>query len=258
MSSKRTKKKIRWLLLFVFLVLLVFGATLVYKWIEYRKAKFTRYEAFGISIPDGYDIHGIDVSRYQHLIAWEEVKKMQVWNIEMGFAFIKATEGIGNVDPQFKRNWKKTKENDMPRGAYHFFIASKDGKLQAENFIRQVSLQPGDLPPVLDVEQRNGVSKAVLQKEVKKWLATVEDYYGVKPIIYTNADFYRQNLGSDFDSYPLWVAHYYEKQQPRIGRRWQFWQHNDSGNVNGITAKVDFNVFNGDSTEFKSLLIQEQ
>lgn len=258
MASKRTKKKIRWLLYFVCLLLAIFAATMVYKWIEYRKAKFTRYDAFGISIPDGYEIHGIDVSRYQHLIAWEEVKKMQVWNIEMGFAFIKATEGVGNVDPQFKRNWKKTRDNDIPRGAYHFFIASKDGKLQAENFIRQVTLQPGDLPPVLDVEQRNGVSKAVLQKEVKRWLATAENYYGVKPIIYTNADFYRQNLGSDFDSYPLWVAHYYEKQQPRIGRKWQFWQHNDSGNVNGIRAKVDFNVFNGDSTEFKSLLIKEQ
>jgi lysozyme len=39
----------------------------------------------------------------------------------------------------------------MLRGAYHFFIGSKDGKMQAENFINKVELEPGDLPPVLDV-----------------------------------------------------------------------------------------------------------
>jgi lysozyme len=124
------------------------------------------------------------------------------------------------------------------RGAYHFFIASKDGKMQAENFIKRVELKTGDLPPVLDVEQRFGVSKAQLQKEVKKWLQTVEAYYGITPVIYTNVDFYKQNLGSDFDGYPLWVAHYYQQEQPRIGRNWSFWQHNDQGNVNALLLKL--------------------
>ena len=93
------------------------------------------------------------------------------------------------------------------------------------------------------------------RREVKKWLETVEAYYHVTPIIYTNVDFYDQNLGSEFDKYPLWVAHYYQQEQPRINRDWTFWQHNDRGNVNGITYKVDFNVFSGDSLEFKSLLL---
>lgn len=236
-------------------LLLLFGGMMIYKWLAYRKAKFTRYQQFGISIPDGYIIHGIDVSRYQHMIAWEEVKKMEVWNIRMGFAFIKATEGIGNMDPQFRRNWKKSKDNEIIRGAYHFFIPTKDGKMQAENFIGKVDLEPGDLPPVLDVETRLGASPAALRREVKRWLETVEEHYGVKPIIYTNADFYKQYLGVDFDQYPLWVAHYYETRQPRIGRPWNFWQHNDSGQVNGITSKVDFNVFNGDSASFRELLV---
>jgi lysozyme len=178
-----------------------------------------------------------------------------VRDVQLGFAFIKATEGNGNTDPQFRRNWKKAKSADVIRGAYHFFIASKDGRTQAENFIKKVELESGDLPPVLDVEQRYGASKAQLQKEVKEWLEIVENYYHVKPFIYTNVDFYNQNLGSDFDDYPLWVAHYYQQEQPRISRKWQFWQHSDQGNVNGITSKVDFNVFKGDSTDFKSLLI---
>ena len=256
MSARRRKKKI---LVAVFLLIILLMSTvagwLLFQWITYRKARFTQYPEFGILIPEAYSIHGIDVSRYQQTIAWEAVKAMQVRDIRLGFAFIKATEGIGNVDPEFKHNWRRSRENGIIRGAYHFFIASKDGRMQAENFIDKVELVTGDLPPVLDVEQLNGVSAVALRKEMKSWLAVVENYYHVKPIIYTNIDFYRRNLGNDFDEYPLWIAHYYQEKKPRIERGWEFWQHNDGGNVNGILSKVDFNVFNGDSAAFRALLV---
>lgn len=256
MPARRTKRTIRRIVPVLLVALLAVGAWFGYKWLRYYKAKSTHYAAFGIAIPDGYTIHGIDVSKYQDIIAWEEVKEMKVGSIRVGFTFMKATEGIGNKDPQFKRNWKKAKDNNIARGAYHFFIASKDGKLQAENFIKRVEIEPGDLPPVLDVEQLNGVSAAQLRKEVRKWLETTENYYKVTPIIYTNVDFYEQYLGNEFDKYPLWAAHYYEEEQPRIRRNWLFWQHNDQGRVNGIIPKVDFNVFNGDSLKFRSILVQ--
>jgi lysozyme len=257
MSPRRRKKKvIHWIVTFILVMLLTFGGWFGYQWWLYQKAKFTHYPEFGIAIPDEYSIHGIDVSKYQSIIAWEEVKAMQVGNIHVGFAFMKATEGIDNTDPQFHRNWRKAKSNNITRGAYHFFIASKDGKMQAQNFIKRVDLETGDLPPVLDVEQRNGNTPEQLRKEVRKWLETVENYYGVVPIIYTNVDFYNTNLGSEFDKYPLWVAHYYEEKQPRIQRDWIFWQHNDQGNVNGIISKVDFNVFKGDSNQFRDVLVR--
>ncbi|HEY6504739.1 MAG TPA: GH25 family lysozyme [Chitinophagaceae bacterium] len=256
MLSRHQKKTFRGIIYFLVIVLLVFAGRLGYRWWLYAKAKNTHYAEFGIAIPDDYSIHGIDVSWYQDIIAWEEVKAMNVSNIRVEFAFIKATEGIGNKDPQFRRNWKKAKDNNIVRGAYHFFIASKDGKMQAENFIKRVDIEPGDLPPVLDVEQMNGVSASQLRKEVRKWLATTENYYKVTPIIYTNVDFYEQNLGSEFDKYPLWAAHYYEEEQPRIRRDWIFWQHNDQGRVDGIIPKVDFNVFKGDSLKFRSILVQ--
>jgi len=254
--SRRKKASQTWVWIVSFVALLTFAGMMGYKWFMYRKAKMTRYEEFGISIPSDYAIHGIDVSRYQQIIAWEEVKAMQVHDIKIGFAFIKATEGVSNIDPQFKRNWIKAAGNQIPRGAYHFFIASRDGKMQAEHFIKRVDLEPGDLPPVLDVEQLNGTTRPKLQKEVKKWLETVENHYKVKPIIYTNVDFYDQYLGEEFDDYPLWVAHYYESNQPRIDRNWSFWQHSDRGSVNGIISKVDFNVFGGDSTAFRELLLK--
>ncbi|MEO6613748.1 MAG: GH25 family lysozyme [Chitinophagaceae bacterium] len=256
MLSRKTKKRIRRLVLISFaVVVMVAGGWMIYQWSRYRKAKFTRYPEFGIAIPEQYTIHGIDVSKYQSIVAWEEVKAMKVKEIRLGFTFIKATEGIANTDPNFKRNWKKSKDNEIIRGAYHFFIGSRDGRMQAENFIDKVELEPGDMPPVLDVEQLNGSTVSEFKKEIKEWLDIVENHYGIKPIIYTNVDFYKRNLGPEFDSYPLWVAHYYQLKEPRIGRGWSFWQHSDEGRVNGIVYKVDFNVFKGDSTEFRSLLI---
>lgn len=256
--ARARKKKNNYLKYFVagsVVAAAIFVGFLTYLWLQTRETQFVRYKEFGIPIPADYEIHGIDVSRYQQRISWEAVKAMQVEDIKIGFAFIKATEGNTNKDPYFKRNWQRAKEAGVVRGAYHFFISSKDGKKQAQNFIKNVSLESGDLPPVLDVETTNGASAATIRKEVKKWLDALEEYYKVKPIIYTNASFYKKYFDGYLDEYPLWVAHYLQPKQPRIGRNWSFWQHSESGRVNGITSKVDFNVFKGDSSDFSSLLI---
>jgi lysozyme len=214
------------------------------------------YPGFQIGIPQGYTIHGIDVSRYQRTVNWKEVKNMKDGDVKIGFVFIKATEGVGNVDEQFRRNWLKADEQNICKGAYHFFIAGKSGKKQAVNFIEIVNLKKGDLPPVLDIEQAYGVSVSEIKKEVTEWLMIVEKQYGVKPVIYTNIDFYQNYLQNNFDEYPIWIAHYLQPVKPRIKRKWSFWQHSESGRVNGIKTPVDFNVFSGDSLDFKNFLIQ--
>ena len=253
MARRKKLGKKWWILLIVFAAGLAF--ILGYDWWVNRKSRFVRYPAFGISIPENYIIHGIDVSKYQQTISWDAVKEMKVKDIQLGFVFIKATEGIIKTDPQFRRNWKKSKQAGMIRGAYHFFLATKDGREQAENFISSVDLEKGDLPPVVDIEQTYGVNATLLKKELKEWLDVIEYYYGVKPIIYTNVDFYSRYLGKEFNSYPLWAAHYYQYNTPRVERNWDFWQHSEEGRVNGILSKVDFNVFNGDSLQFRSLLM---
>ncbi len=226
-----------------------------YTWLMEKRAHFISYSAFGIEIPVNYPIHGIDVSKYQDIIDWNGVKDMKVGDIEMSFAFIKATEGLANEDAYFKRNWEKARDAGLARGAYHFFLATKSGKAQAENFINSVELLPGDLPPVLDIEQTYGVPVEKLRERAREWLEIIQNYYHVIPLIYTNVDFYKQYLKADFDGYPLWVAHYLQKQRPNISRDWSFWQHSEAGRVNGIQTKVDFDVFNGDSVEFRKLLI---
>jgi len=222
----------------------------------YHSKKF-RYEGFGIVMPGNYSIHGIDVSHYQSTINWQDVKQMESGHIKIGFSFIKATEGADKVDDNYIKNWYEAKQMDIPVGAYHFFYAGTNGKAQAQNFIEIVSLEKNDLPPVLDLEQENDtVSDEELQQEIKDCLELMETNYHVKPIIYTNIDFYESHLEGKFDSYPLWIANYLSSDKPGIGRNWVFWQHSQSGHWNGVGGYVDFNVFNGDSADFKKLLIK--
>lgn len=220
-----------------------------------NEASFTMYPGFGIELPENYGIHGIDVSRYQKSINWGLVRDMSSREVQLGFAFMKATEGATLTDAQFARNWRKSKEVGLSRGAYHFFRADTDAAAQARHFIKKVKLLPGDLPPVLDVESLHNTPVSEMQEKVALWLYLVEQHYKVRPILYSNASFYNNYLHPRFADYPLWVAHYKERNRPRVNRDWLFWQHSESGRVNGINHFVDFNVFQGDSTMFRKILV---
>ncbi len=254
--SAKTLYRIRTALLIVAAIALVLTFFWLYtEWRHYQRALQARFPEFGISMPAHHPIHGIDVSRYQRYISWPAVSSMNVLGIKLGFCFIKATRGTGHTDPQFARNWKKSKQAGLVRGAYHYFISTQSGLEQANHFLRVTRFSPGDLPPVLDLEEAKGVTVAQLRQEALVWLATVEKATGIRPILYTSVGFYERYLGRVFDSYPLWVAHHYQPVQPSIRRSWTFWQHSDAGRVNGIEGPVDFNVFNGDSTAFRRILI---
>jgi lysozyme len=254
------KKKSRTWKIIVFIfsaAIIIMLIVMLSEWVLEKRTSFIEYREFGIEIPVNYTVHGIDVSKYQEFINWQSVKNMQVQDVRISFVFMKATEGLGNEDQMFSRNWKKVREAGLIRGAYHYFLPTKSGKAQAENFINSVTLLPGDLPPVLDIEQTYGVSPEKLRQRAKEWLQTIQTYYGTTPIIYTNVDFYEKYLKDEFDGYLLWAAHYLQPSQPRIYRNWSFWQHNEKGRVNGCYTIVDFDVFNGDSLDFQKLLLNK-
>ncbi len=213
------------------------------------------YPNFGISIPAGYSTHGIDVSRYQRKIEWEDVVQMRDKGQRISFAIAKSTEGTTIVDPTFKQNWNQMHEHNLMRGAYLYFHPNRKAAEQAQFFIKHTELESGDLPPVVDIEERHGMSSEKIRKSLKECLDALEQEYDAKPIIYTGADFYEQHLGEAFDSYPLWVAHYEQNDAPRINRKWIMWQHNCKGHVNGIRGEVDFNVVNGNLALLQSLCL---
>ena len=189
-------------------------------------------------------LSGIDVSKWQGSVNWPEVKQAGI-----AFAFARATYGITEVDSSFKDNWQGMKDAGITRGAYHFFLAADDPARQADFFINTVgSLDPDDLPPVIDVESDSGVS-STLVADVQTWLNTVAQGLGRTPIIYTAPSYWNANMNSDFGKYPLWVAEYGVSDPRTVNgwTDWTFWQYSSTGKVAGVGNTVDLDYYNGDT-----------
>lgn len=206
--------------------------------------------------PEGFEIHGIDISHYQGKIDWEQLKNAMIKGCPVRFVIIKSTEGSSRLDEKFRENFNQARDFGFIRGVYHFWSNKSTAREQAYYFLDQVHLTDGDLPPVLDIEHKPA-DKSVedFQRDVLTWLHIVEDKYHAKPIIYTYYKFKEQYLSAPvFDDYPYWIAHYYVDKVQYKGK-WKFWQHTDVGKLPGIKGYVDFNIYNGSYYELKQLCI---
>src|SRR5690606_11257470 len=93
------------------------------------------------------------------------------------FIYIRATMGEKAKDSKFKTNWKAVKKRNKLRGAYHYFRPNENSIKQANNFIKTVDLEPGDLPPVLDIEEMpRNQSMDSLKTGLKRWLVQSEEH----------------------------------------------------------------------------------
>lgn len=206
--------------------------------------------------PSGYSIRGIDISHHQGHIDWSLLSRSKIQKDPVSFVFIKATEGLDFLDENFNDNFYQAREYGFLRSAYHYFKPQVSGKEQARFYLKQVHLEVGDLPPILDIEETGDLSETELQKEALDWLKTVEKQYQVPPILYTNYKFKIKYLNTpDFQKYPYWIAHYYVKSVTYKGP-WKFWQHTDQGKIDGIKGNVDFNIFSSSMYELKRLCIE--
>jgi lysozyme len=205
-----------------------------------------------------FEVHGIDVSKYQGDIDWQAVKDSGV-----AFAFIKATEGGDALDSKFHRNWAAAKAAGVPRGAYHFVYWCRPPHEETGFFKSVVPNDPDALPPVLDVEAtptsrtcKRTLYRDEVLRDMREMLEDMERHYGKKPIIYTSVDFYQAILHSDaLSDYPIWVRSTKYHPTVRYGaRKWQFWQYRSDGSVPGIVGAVDQNAFHGSRDQWKAWL----
>lgn len=261
-TASRTKARFMpiWLrnMLAVFIVL-IFSAGFYWFFIRpysYRWKPCYGLKGYGVCLPSGYKVHGIDISHYQGDIDWDLLASQQNGPFPLRFIFMKATEGGDHSDKNFADNFREARNHGFIRGAYHFFNPRTDALRQADFFIRTVQLDSADLPPVLDVEITGRKKKEDLQRSVRTWLERVKQHYGVTPILYTSYKFKMDYLNdSTFDAYPYWIAHYYVD-SVRYQGTWHFWQHTDAGIVPGIEGNVDLNVFNGSLAQLDSLTLK--
>lgn len=201
--------------------------------------------------------YGFDVSHYQNKedIKWDS---LSIGNktIPLEFVVMRATMGNRSADKHFDEFWEKAKKHDLIRGAYHFYRADEDPVIQANNFLANVKLESGDLPPILDIEKipKRKTNKKLIE-DLKIWCKIVEETYGEKPIIYTYYHYYKDFLKGEFDGYPLWLANYNDVPSPSPDDQWDFWQFTENGIVHGINTKVDLDIYNGNSWSLKRLTL---
>lgn len=197
--------------------------------------------------------YGIDVSNWQKDVEWAGIFTDSVPH-PITFVFVKATQGSNLVDAHFAQNWEQAQKHKFKVGAYHFYRYKDDPVEQAQHYIRNVSLKKGNLLPVVDVEldckdcTEPGLPPAQMIANLKKYIATIEAHYKVKPLIYTYEGFYHQYLKGHFPEHLYWMAYY--KSQPPVemslhskqnvqNKQIVCWQFTDSGNVRGIRGSVD-------------------
>ena len=199
-------------------------------------------------------VKGFDISKHKPEVDWERVRSQDI-----RFVFIKATQADDIVDPKFAEHWANARQAGILRGAYHFMDPNVDGKPQAKLFLSTVNLEPGDLPPVLDIERlptdtgkgkKGGKSKdgkgkkgGKQQADTEKinaqmvdcansWLEIVRTETGRTPIVYSRANFLETWLTRKGKSpawaskYPIWIAQYFnlplnENTLPIQAKGWQ-------------------------------------
>ena len=69
-----------------------------------------------VSYPEGYEIHGIDISHHQGTIDWQTLKDQGLIDgYPIRFVMIKATEGASKVDENFRSNFHNAREYGFTR-----------------------------------------------------------------------------------------------------------------------------------------------
>ncbi len=195
---------------------------------------------------------GLDVSHNNGSIDWNRVKAAGI-----SFAYIKATEGATFIDPKWEENLAACRDVDIVPGLYHFYHHDADPDVQAHHFLQTIgSLQPGDLPPAVDVEAPGDGAGPIayppteVVERVASVVRMVDAALGREPLIYTYPSAWR-DITTDSNAFatvcPLWVASY--ANAPAIPGGWAsytVWQYTDHGQVDGIPTIVDRDRLSGD------------
>ena len=195
-------------------------------------------------------LKGIDISHWQSGI--KSIGK------DVDFVIIKATEGVGYVDPQCDRLYQLAKKEGKLLGVYHFARPDLNNSAIAEAdwFIKNIQGYIKEAILVLDWERGYLGNTAW----VKTFLDRVKEKTGVKALLYAsrspiNSFNWSSVVAGD---YGLWVADYGantgEAGRKPVVKWWNFyvlWQYTSRGRISGYSGNVDMNYFYGDADTWR-------
>lgn len=193
-------------------------------------------------------IKGIDVASFQHPNN-DPIDFGKVKEAGFDFVFIKATEGVGYVNPYFARDVADARKAGLAVGAYSFLRANVDAVSAANKFNETVKGVPLDLPLGLDFETLDGEPSWLAHHRLDQF-RTVLRQDGHRTLTYSYPGFLKAHVpatckfcGSD----PLWLAAY-EAAEPAAPKPWSgvtIWQKYNREQVAGIADATDGDLFVG-------------
>jgi GH25 family lysozyme M1 (1,4-beta-N-acetylmuramidase) len=196
---------------------------------------------------------GVDVADRNQTIKWSTVRKNGY-----GFAYVRVSDGVKNVDKKFSYNWENAQKVGMIRGAYQYFRPGQDPVAQAKLVIKKMGKLRGDeLPVALAVQTDDGLSKSALSARIKKWAATIQKATKKKPLIYTTLKSFPLSGTKTFADNPLWIGDWKQKcpHVPDGGwKTWKVWQNHEGEPklVTGISGPTSTDRFNGSVAQLRS------
>ena len=191
---------------------------------------------------------GIDVSKYQGYIDWQQVK-----DAGMSFAMIRVGfRGYGQAgnmvaDDMAQTNYQGAKNAGLKVGAYFFSQATtpEEAVEEAKMALELTKDWDMELPIVFDWEYIGDYARTA---EVSDRMLTdcaiafCEEIKaaGRKPMIYV-APWFGKLILEDLTEYPQWLALYTGKMTYRY--HFDMWQYTCTATVPGVTGDCDVNVF---------------
>ena len=202
-----------------------------------------------VSYPDGYEIHGIDISHHQGDIDWEKVAASGVKFVFIRLGYRGYESGLLVKDDRFEDNIRGALQNGIAVGVYFVTQAiSVEEAVEEAQFVME-NIRPYNVtwPIVLDIEDAASATArtAELSQQARTdhaiaFCETVKES-GYTPMLYCNIRWFIEKLDiTRITDYDKWFAQYFRK--PFFPYAFQVWQYSSTGRIDGIEGNVDYNI----------------
>lgn len=191
---------------------------------------------------------GIDVSKWNKTIDWDEVKDAGVEFAIIRCGYRGASSGALVLDPMYEQNIRGAIEAGIPVGVYFFTQAVDEVEAveEASMVLRLIEDYDVDYPVFLDSESAGGSGRAdgldadERTRIHKAFLETVSAA-GYETGIYGSRNWLNDQVDmTELSDYKTWLAEYADI--PAYDGYYHMWQYTSKGTVEGIDTRVDLNL----------------
>ena len=191
---------------------------------------------------------GIDVSKYQSSIDWEQVKTAGVKFVIIRIGYRGYGSGTLVLDPMFEQHFTNARNAGLKVGVYFFSQAvnENEAREEAQGCWYVLNSRKLDYPIYFDSEASGGSNGRAdglgVTDRTKCAIAFCEEVkaLGYQPGVYASTRWFRNRLDlSQLSQYPIWNAHYNVASSPIPC---QMWQGTCTARIPGYNGQIDVNI----------------